>query len=241
MMEVCLAITECPDIICNESSMNGSVCAKWDEKSLILNKCKEDEICVLPLNITEDGNCQKIDETATLLPGEYCTNPKQCLYENECANNVCKGKKPNEDCTHDGNCDVELHCNSKKKCANSADSCSETEKCKSNQICLYGKCVILGQLEDGKESVVTGACRSYYIHDGKCTEGPKLHGNDKFMCPYTEQCRYYWTHNNSMFLSRCICSGDAAINAFCSPGQGDIDTSDVYVCVKIVCELHEFD
>lgn len=222
------AQSQCPEIVCNKTVAKDGLCSRWVSKRLFMNMCEKDQFCSLPLDLTKEGHCVKVSETPRLLPGEYCEYNKQCLHGNICEKSVCRGNEKGKPCMVDGNCDVELYCNSAKRCTAPTKDCSKTGKCKSNEICLEGVCVILGQLKNGSHSTVPGACRSYYVRDGKCAEGPRLHENDRFMCPHDEQCRYMRGHK-VLFASKCICSGSLAVRAFCAPGLGDIDTRDVSV------------
>eukprot|EP00826_Nyctotherus_ovalis_P056362 TRINITY_DN758_c0_g2_i2.p1 TRINITY_DN758_c0_g2~~TRINITY_DN758_c0_g2_i2.p1 ORF type:complete len:259 (-),score=40.63 TRINITY_DN758_c0_g2_i2:456-1232(-) len=231
------AQNRCPEIVCNETVAKDGLCSRWVSKKLFMNMCKKDQFCFLPLDVAKEGHCVKMNEMPRLLPGEYCDSNKQCLHGSICEKNVCKGNEKGKPCNIDENCDVELYCDSTKRCAAPTKDCSKTGKCKSNEVCLKGACVTIGQLKDGVDSTVPGACRSYYVRDKKCAEGPRLHENDRLMCPYDEQCRYNH-RGKEVFSSKCICSGSLAVGAFCAPGLGDVDTSGVSLGIIIVRGLY---
>ena len=58
------------------------------------------------------------------LPGEYCDDSSQCLYNKNCTENICRGKSVGDFCQFDGECDIELYCY-KSKCKEPTDNCKE--------------------------------------------------------------------------------------------------------------------
>lgn len=219
---------ECPLYRCGGSVGENAVCAVWSKEGMNMSTCNERDLtCRLPSGMEQEGFCVKKTSLPSLLPGEYCENSAQCLHGGRCEDSTCKGKKADESCKIDEECDVEMYCGSGKcKPANETD-CGGDVKCVSNRLCYEGKCHLMGQLKDGADSEVPGLCKSYYVLDKKCAPGPRLtHGRE---CPKDGLCKY---SDDSKQL--CVCGKTPTGNKFCPPGKGEIDVSKVNLIMKIV-------
>jgi len=222
-----MKIMECPKYNCMGNVKEREVCATWKDFGMNMSTCADKGfICQLPSGMEEEGLCIAKDSLPSLLPGEYCEKPSQCLYGGKCEGNVCKGKKEGDVCTLDEECDVEMYCGNEresesKKCQRAdGKSCKDGKKCASNKLCYKEDCHMIGQLDDGKDSEIPGLCKSYYIKGGKCSPGPKL--NHSKECPEDKECKY-----SDKTKTPCLCAKSSDGEKFCPPGKGDLDLSKV--------------
>lgn len=216
----------CPRYVCNRLELKkGNICANRTDDGISLSTCIEkDTICALPIGMEDHGYCMDKKEIPSVLPGDYCINDKQCMYESKCVGNVCKGKDKEKKCKIDEECDVEKHCY-EGKCQDVGDDCTFHGKCASNKICYATKCVKLFSLENSEKSPFPGLCKSYYTYNGSCAEGPKLLSQNNLVC--ANQCSY--KINDKVIQSPCLCGRTENDSVqYCALGKGDFDLAKVF-------------
>ena len=218
--------TDCPKYICNRTSVGkDEMCTFWRYNDLHISPCSDNDlICVLPSGMEDNGICTNKNEVPSALPGDYCTNDEQCLYESKCLGNVCKGMKANDSCILDEHCDVELYCDG-AKCKEPQENCTKEGECASNKMCYGGKCVALFSLDNNANSTIPGICKSYYVEDTKCVEGPTLVNKETLNCPNTSSCTYKVLDKE--FNKSCICGQTENGSRFCPLEKGDFYVSKV--------------
>ncbi len=164
----------CPKIKCDEKIND---CAygynpfneNGDNITLLFNDkiCQKDEKCILNSNderyfikslfLNEEifGYCRKkMGESDSDLryPGEECNEKKnQCLYNAECKNKKCVGKKKNGTCEKYEDCEVGLFCNKTSKVCeiqkNEGEFCEDSWECKNYLGCYKNSCIKYGSLK----------------------------------------------------------------------------------------------
>lgn len=206
-------IQQCRIYSCNES-FTDNVCGVWDNEKANLTMCQSGNICVIPYETGNKAYCRNSSTYSTRLPGEYCSNPSQCLYNNNCTENICRGRSIGKPCESDGECDTELYCY-KGFCKKPEKDCTDDKKCRTDEVCNNNECVLIAQLENGRRASVPAACKSYYAEGGFCRTGPKLVGTDKNgLCTYNVDDKY-------KFYELPLCSLND--RTFCPPGRGNVD------------------
>jgi len=228
---------ECDKYVCG--GLNTDECAKAEIYSenlmtYYLNPCNDTKIC--PLNFHDQPDICSLDHVhPTKFPGEFCKIGLECLSGN-CLNNTCKGVEAGFKCTSDSVCDAGLYCNELNECEEAKYEnlkCDYKTKCLSTFVCNKGVCTKILSLENGSEASAPLACKSYFIHQGVCFEGPKLQKEEQY-----EDTEGPIPCNNETYLCSYVVDGKLKINqlcqcgmadtrdSFCSPGKGDIDSKD---------------
>lgn len=197
-----------------------------------LKACPDKTVCNLQFG-DEPDTCAPNYTIPLRYPGEACKNPEECFSGN--CNSVCTGKKVDEACSDDADCDVELFCNLPtlkcKAVSKFNESCSTVIKCGAGLVCNDGTCLSIGSIENGKPASAPAACKSFYISGGNCTKGPILvaksaqAGEDLHICK--DKCQYQ-LGEGLMEPEFCQCgmTPDPA-KSFCPPGRGELDLKDV--------------
>eukprot|EP00826_Nyctotherus_ovalis_P046108 TRINITY_DN5172_c0_g1_i2.p1 TRINITY_DN5172_c0_g1~~TRINITY_DN5172_c0_g1_i2.p1 ORF type:complete len:197 (+),score=33.75 TRINITY_DN5172_c0_g1_i2:238-828(+) len=188
-----------------------------------------------------ESYCTVRDFIRHLLPGERCnvtldciTSKGKCVGRDSCmhrancssSSKLCRGRGMYEFCNKDCECNEELYCGDHGICVPAVEpgqSCKGEKRCRSNSFCYDDTCTVFGALEIGTLATVVAACRSYFIHKGKCAAGPKRQGNET--CPKSGECKY--KVGNSEIYEPCVCAKDEAGSRVCPPGIGDINISPV--------------
>eukprot|EP00826_Nyctotherus_ovalis_P003074 TRINITY_DN10617_c0_g2_i2.p1 TRINITY_DN10617_c0_g2~~TRINITY_DN10617_c0_g2_i2.p1 ORF type:complete len:229 (+),score=52.04 TRINITY_DN10617_c0_g2_i2:696-1382(+) len=212
----CLAM-KCADYKCGNNNSNEGECITWTVTGMTIIPCKDGLACLMDNKGV--GMCKKPGDIKGKYAGEYCESNPQCRTDN-CVNNVCVGKKDGK-CTTHADCDVEQFCD-KEKCAKIEGACSvaNNKPCKSNEVCNGDVCVRLASIDNGKPSQVPAACKSYYIKDKKCEQGPTLKREDKGMCVYQ-------VGKDPEYTDTKVCVRDSKGSSFCDPGRGKMNINDV--------------
>eukprot|EP00826_Nyctotherus_ovalis_P028832 TRINITY_DN2272_c0_g1_i2.p1 TRINITY_DN2272_c0_g1~~TRINITY_DN2272_c0_g1_i2.p1 ORF type:complete len:235 (+),score=35.65 TRINITY_DN2272_c0_g1_i2:136-840(+) len=210
-----VAEPECKAFNCN-TTRTKDICGVWGFDRVDLSMCQTGMLCALPYETSDKAICVNTTTYPHRLPGEYCDNPEQCLYNKKCEKNICRGKEEGQPCKLDGECDVELYCY-KGGCTSPADSCKGGRKCRSNQVCSNEQCVCMGQLENGAEASVPAACKSYYIRGTRCSKGPRLVRSDR-----VGYCRYD-VEGDVYYYDAPLCTFGSPSKIFCPPGRGNVD------------------
>lgn len=205
---------KCIKYECNTTPKD-HICAVWDDIGMNLTKCNDNHICDISYEKSNIGICKS--KTSYALPGEYCEDKSQCLYDNNCTDHICEGRKINNSCQVHGQCNVELYCYN-GACRMPTKHCDMNGiMCKSNEVCNGNECKILGQIQTGEKAVVPSACKTYYISNNECSVGPKLVGKTK-----NNTCLYRINETNT-FEELPICNMDNTGNSFCPLGKGNIN------------------
>jgi len=216
---------KCKKYNCDKNYTEGT-CAVWDYDQVNLTMCNPDLICVFPYQSNNKAVCMDSTKHPSRLPGEYCDDPFECLYNKNCIENICRGKSVGEFCQSDGECDIELYCYN-EKCKEPTDDCKEEKtKCKSNQICSNEKCVYMGQLDNFEKASVPSACKSFYVHNEQCRIGPKLVPSDR-----EGFCKYLADDGQKIYTIP-LCTLNNPSVTFCPPGRGNVNMESVSSCIE---------
>eukprot|EP00826_Nyctotherus_ovalis_P066329 TRINITY_DN9795_c0_g1_i6.p1 TRINITY_DN9795_c0_g1~~TRINITY_DN9795_c0_g1_i6.p1 ORF type:complete len:244 (-),score=48.75 TRINITY_DN9795_c0_g1_i6:608-1339(-) len=215
----------CPKYVCSDKLSASNACAKTDftkdSVEIFLRTCSNGHVCDVSPSNFETTLCSPYYTITKLYPGEYCTNSTEC-YSSTCENNKCKGHKENEKCTTDFDCNPGLYClNTECVKAVANDVCTKEQKCAANCVKNGDRCDLVGSVDNGKRSLVPGACRSLYIdEEGKCSEGPKLDPKQKNKAN-PEYCSY--TTGGKIKQEVPVCGMNKDSHSYCNPGLGDVD------------------
>jgi len=226
----------CPIYTCNQN-LPQDVCLSRREESghifIDLNICKESKVCDI-YNILEDAKCKATYSYPLKYPGEYCHHNGEC-FSFRCDNysKRCIGNPGGKECESDANCSNGLYCSDKNLCTQTKQDgqmCSEFEKCAAHLVCSKGTCTPMLSLENGERTDLPFACKSYFVLDGVCKEGPKLRReeNDPESGPIPcnrGNCTYLL--GESELVEPCQCGMTETEEQYCRPGIGDVDLADV--------------
>jgi hypothetical protein len=160
-------------------------------------------------------------------PGESCAE-SGCLY-GYCNETICVGKKYQEACTLNDDCDPGLYCKRgvcSKLISDNLGPCTSDYECKSSSGCNYGKCAQYFSYQEGQEVECTNN-RSLICSSGSCYNGYciGLLANDKgagSLCDTNSDCtssKYYMPIYPFYFYSECQCGMDG--KSYCSQFNGD--------------------
>jgi hypothetical protein len=108
--------------------------------------------------------------------------------------------------------------------------CNETNLCQVGLLCVNNNCTKIGSIENGKAAVVPATCKSYYMEDNKCTDGPILNETEKKLevCPSSGECHYSFKGDaNKKITEPCVCGMTQNATGICRPGEGDTQLDDV--------------
>lgn len=211
-------------------NLHNDTCSEVNDDTITLKVCDNSKLCDFhPEN--KSNNC--VQFVKNRYPGEYCDYSKECI-NGACVKNHCFINDTNS-CEYNEHCNANYFCNSEKKCskvAGDGDNCASS-KCDVGLVCLTNKngtktCVKIGSLSLGNDSSSPAACRTYYVVDGKCAEGPKLLGfneNNRLPTKCKENCTY--TIGSNKYITSCVSEKSADATLLCNPGIGDIDASKV--------------
>eukprot|EP00826_Nyctotherus_ovalis_P052281 TRINITY_DN6607_c0_g1_i10.p1 TRINITY_DN6607_c0_g1~~TRINITY_DN6607_c0_g1_i10.p1 ORF type:complete len:372 (-),score=99.29 TRINITY_DN6607_c0_g1_i10:146-1261(-) len=218
-----------------DTKINTSLpCVLLEGNEMKLRLCPDDMVCPIPKDPKEPTKCIPLDSYAHLYAGEHCNTTSQCLNDLVCKREYCRLRHPaNKSCVTDDSCDVESFCKettengrTKKECEDAGkkgEECSVTEKCRTNSMCIDGKCAIIGALKDGDAAKNESQCRSLYMHEGKCIKGPKFKREEK--SNGEKKCIY--EVNGEEFTKECEYVASEGENCLCPKGIGDIDTGSI--------------
>lgn len=201
--------------------------------------------CYKPPDMGQESYCTIRDFIEYLLPGERCNVTRDCTSgncteRNSCkkgtkcdkSSKLCRGRGERDFCSSDNDCNEELYCGERGICIptiTAGKGCNEEKKCESNSFCYKGNCTVFGSLEIGTPATVVAACRTYFIHEGKCAIGPKRKGDH--ICPHTNVCTYTLAGEDK--TEPCVCARNKEGSKFCPPGLGDIDITPVITLIRI--------
>ena len=217
------------------AKLEGDICARVNQTDSRLyfefQTCPESKVCDLHLG-TEPDHCNAFYTTPSKYPGEYAANETECfggIYDKE--KKICLGKKLNDTCSGDIDCGPKLFCSSQicVPALKEGEACGAAAKCDAHLVCNKGNCTKVGSLKEDIEASAPAACKSFYIMNGRCHEGPKLltsngkKAEEPIECP--GDCTY--TLNGTNHSSSCICGKTEFGRPFCTPGKGDVDITDV--------------
>ena len=236
LISTALALTarNCFKYNCVEDANNTDTCMSAKDNTFNFITCKERYKCILLDNSTELAKCRN-SSNLTNLAGEYCDNNEYyCGHGLECVSNICRGKNVSDPCQSDSECDTELYC-FKGNCTSPTKKCDEDgSKCRSNEFCAKGICVIIAQLPNGNLSDSPAACKSYYVMGGKCADGPKLKESKN----KSEICEY--EIGGKKYIDTGICEKSEKGGKFCPLGKGNINIDNVIFFYHIVFKIYGF-
>lgn len=224
----------CPKYTCNTEINTTLPCISWEGGEVRLRLCPDDMVCPLPTKPGESTNCTSLDSYAHLYAGEHCNASSQCLNRLVCKREYCRLKHPdNKSCVTLDDCDVESFCKEKtedgkvkKECEDAGkkgEDCSDTEKCRTNSICVDGKCAIMGELKDGDPAKNELQCRSLYMDNGRCVKGPKFKREEK--SNGEKKCIYEL--DGKEIKEDCECVASEGDNCVCPKGRGEINVGHI--------------
>lgn len=183
--------------------------------------CSEGYYC--PGGQNDEINCTEI-ETTLLYPGQHCKTNSQCL-SNLCKN-VCQGKKAEETCASNADCNSGLFCNSASMTCKAVMSlgatCGTNAPCSATLICDNSKCIkpfslAINSITTTGNSQYALACSSGYaeIIGGKyiCATAP--------MNPYKiKTCLSENDCKSTLDYSSCQCGFNGV--RYCTSAPGDV-------------------
>lgn len=244
-------LTQCPIYNCtdfNNTDEKKFTCKKMNDEVFNLQACPKPSLfCDLHYD-TEEDICRESYSKPLKYPGEHCHTAAEC-YSKSCNNKteggptVCLGWWINNNCTSDIDCDNTLYCNKEaRRClpwSKIDEECGISgKKCGPNGICgTNNRCILIGSLDNGNVTTAPRACKSQYMHEGLCQQGPKLKRTaddpqaGPIECPKeTKKCIYTFTSmsgETSEIEEDCECGRtENPQGLYCNPGVGDIDFSD---------------
>ena len=215
---------ECVKYECPSKLDKPNMCANITATLTQLLPCSEDSTyCPISFNIEDEVFCKPKHKDAILYPGEYCIEKEECI-SGVCTGKVCVGAKENEGCRSDNNCNAGLACINEvcMKLVGVGEPCNATGRCDASTFCSNAICVRYGSIENGKPTTIPGLCKSFFLKDGVCVEGPKRVGDAKCI---NDACNY--TLGGGFYLESCVCGRTINADGFCSPGKGDVNLEDV--------------
>lgn len=221
---------KCPKYTCFE--FGNDICARhsYEEGNsiLYLKKCKESKVCDIT-DLHEEQVCKDYYSTPMLLPGEYCRNNTEC-YSGACTkdSNICNGTLLNDNCISDSECNPGLYCK-EHVCVDTKkenNECDSINKCAAGLICNNKICIKIGSKSYNETATAPAACRSFFIDNGVCAPGPKINQSDKYACPESGICTYFYGDNNNL-TEGCHCGMTNTSKAYCNPGRGDVNSENV--------------
>jgi len=193
-------------------------------------KACEGDNKVCDVRLKEKDQCADFYDQKLSYPGEYCRNNKEC-FKGNCPNetHVCTLNPGNTTCEDDLDCNPGLFCKSgncvKQKMFN--ETCGKEDRCHPSFACNDSLCIKVGSGENGQKASSPLVCKSFYVEEGVCKEGPKLtnYTDDGLKCPESNLCTY--TIDKHDFTDKCRCGRNSAGVKYCQPGRGDINMQDV--------------
>ena len=224
----------CPTFTCTKAFENKLTCATKtivdNVFSVIIKPCDDDKFaCPFTERLDEDDICT--DVPVKMYPGEVCNTGNDCI-NGTCKDGKCKSGEVGNDCKTHMDCGEALYCLN-KKCANLVDAngaCSDTVLCKVGLACANGNCTKIASIENEKPAFVPATCKSYYMENGACTDGPILNEADKKSetCPRPEGCQYTFKGKPDKKVTEpCVCGMTPNSTGICRPGEGDTKLDDV--------------
>lgn len=223
-----------------------------NRSNIYINKniCKQNEICELYKNGIEIekglyklGDCKPfINPRSILLPGEKCSDNKDCLNFN-CVDNKCFGAKENETCLVVTDCVAGTFCSDTdgvKTCKPHKklnETCQQNYHCENHLTCVNYKCVEYFSQPMSMHQIGPGVDR---YNDTLCAEGKARTIDDRLYClnvtdatsgsTEPKQCYYLGNHctnrgeyindfgiSTSIAFTGCFCGFSKYGQIFC-PG-----------------------
>eukprot|EP00830_Metopus_es_P013824 TRINITY_DN3487_c0_g1_i1.p1 TRINITY_DN3487_c0_g1~~TRINITY_DN3487_c0_g1_i1.p1 ORF type:complete len:405 (+),score=64.23 TRINITY_DN3487_c0_g1_i1:67-1281(+) len=226
---------KCTNYTC--ASMEIDQCAVMKEEegltTYTINACNNSKVCDiqpsdLPIKCTDYYNYP------FRYPGENCRHNAECKRGTCSVNMTCTGGSKGDTCTDDLDCGPRLYCDSETQtCARALtkDADCTNGKCDTPYVCNNKKCTSIGSLQIGDIATSPAACKSFYIKDSLCHEGPKLVRNESdpksgpIEC--TEKCTYKLA--DVPYDEPCLCGKTDQMKGYCSPGRAEIDNLNHYI------------
>lgn len=185
----------CPKYGCSDEALPDGQCGKYQDGSYLLQQCPDDKFCSTALYSYTDSFCEDIPaapEKLDLNPGETCKVDTDC-HSGKCnPDKKCSGKKTNESCDDQSDCDVgfvchnlnqDATCQPQRKVGESCDDYLTAQFCINAAACDNETCEELLSRNDGAIVDTMSAaslCKSGYYqimpnHTQKaiCMKAPK--------------------------------------------------------------------
>jgi len=231
---------KCPSWNCTDHG-DKDVCMKIisieNKTTYEVKPCPESSICNVYDYSGSTVYCVKDIKIKNLYPGEYCKHSDQCLRGDcDAGKKICLLKNTDKTCESDIDCDPGSYCD-KGKCESLVaigDKCNDNvdqpKKCVIDAVCNNEKCTKIGSLDVKNPASNSAACKTFYIKEGKCENGPTLKENEpNLACPKGGNCKYSGGETRP-----CQCGFSEGKNEFCSLGEGDILMNDVNLLLLLI-------
>lgn len=224
----------CPTFACTQNFTNNQTCASktivGNVFSVLIKPCADSKLaCPFTENLDEDDLCAA--PVLKMYPGEFCNTAADCI-QGTCTGNICQSGAAGATCKTHLDCGAGLFCLSGNCTAliGVGGACSDTTLCQVGLICAAGNCTKIASIENNQPAVVPATCKSYYMENGNCTDGPMLNDTERKMpaCTPDGVCHYTFKGTAGKIATEpCTCGLTNYTTGVCRPGEGDAKLDDV--------------
>lgn len=235
-----LTVLTCPKYECSEETLPEGQCVKYQDGTYLLQQCSDSKFCSTALYSHTDSFCEDVPpapEKLDLNPGETCKVDTDC-HSGKCSpDKKCVGKRLNERCDDQSDCDVgyvcynlyqSATCQPQRKVGQSCDNYLTAKFCINAAACDNKICEELYSRNNGAiVDTVSAAslCKSGYYetvpsHSQKaiCIQAPKSPNLPlPIKCNPGEMCR----SSDGEWAARCRCGYNSEGQGYCPLFPGD--------------------
>ena len=214
--------------LCSKEILNENTCVHVkdiQEKYNYIQPCKNEDKPYCPFEKAKYGKdalCEKKIEIEKKIAGDKCVKDIDCLSK-LCKQSRCIGSNKSENCEKNEDCNPGLFCSKQKICINQKEfdqPCQNTYECLNNCACNNNKCAFYYSIENGVFSNNADTCKSGFIKDKKCENGPisKFKGQP---CSSDDECNYVNFNDEIIMKKKCQCGFNGGAFSYCPLSQGD--------------------
>lgn len=233
--------------LCSKEPLKENTCVHVkdiQEKYNYIQPCENENKPYCPYEQAKYGKdaiCEEKINNEKKIAGDNCEKDTDCLSK-LCRLTKCLGSNKAENCIKNEDCNPGLFCSKQKICIPQKEfdqHCENTFECLNNCACNNNKCAFYYSIENGIFSNNSETCKSGFIKDNKCEEGPisKYKGQP---CSSDNDCIYVNSKNEDIMKKKCECGFNGGAFSYCPLSQGDSEFSEMKRSILFVIASNFF-